>query len=103
MDKHGVSGWYIVPELEHYRCYKLFLIEKRSEIIADVVELPPQSVITTRVLSVDAATLTLQYILELLQKPTPNRMFAKMNETHNTVLRSLEYSFTIIPKSSEQQ
>ena len=25
---HGVAGWFIGPELEHYRCYKLFVTEK---------------------------------------------------------------------------
>ena len=36
--KHRVAGWYIGPSLEHYRWYKLFVTETRSEIIADVME-----------------------------------------------------------------
>ena len=36
--KHGTAVWYIVPALEHYMCYKVFVKETRSEIIADVVE-----------------------------------------------------------------
>ena len=32
-------GWYIVPELEHFRCYKVFVTETRSERIAYVVGL----------------------------------------------------------------
>ena len=35
--KHGVAGGYIVPALEHYRCYKVFVTETRSEIIVDVM------------------------------------------------------------------
>ena len=35
--KHGVSGWYIGPELEHHRCYKVFVTETRSERISDKV------------------------------------------------------------------
>ena len=31
--KHGAAGWYIVPSLEHYRCYKLFVTERISEIV----------------------------------------------------------------------
>ena len=40
--KHGVAGWYIGPELEHYRCYKVFVTETRSEIFSDVVEFTPK-------------------------------------------------------------
>ena len=35
---HGVSGCHISPELEHYRCYKVFVTETRSERIDDIVE-----------------------------------------------------------------
>ena len=24
--KHRVLGWYIIPALEHYRCYKVFVV-----------------------------------------------------------------------------
>ena len=36
--KYGVAGWYIGPTLEQFRCYKVFVVEKRSEKIAKVVE-----------------------------------------------------------------
>ena len=40
--KHVVLGCYILPALEHYRCYKLFVTETRSYRIDDVVEPPPK-------------------------------------------------------------
>ena len=67
MDKHGVSGWYIVPELEHYRCYKVFLARTRSEIIADVVEIPPQNVRMPKRPSIDAAMLAERDLTEALK------------------------------------
>ena len=39
--KYGVLGWYIGPWLEQYRRNKVFVTEKRSEKIDDVVKLPP--------------------------------------------------------------
>ena len=35
---HGVAGWYIGPELEHYRCYQIFLNDTRSERIANIAD-----------------------------------------------------------------
>ena len=47
--KHGVAVWYIIPALENYSFYRVFLIETRSERISDVMEFPPQNVIIPRV------------------------------------------------------
>ena len=101
--KHGVSGWYISLELEHYRCYKLFGTESRSEVISYIVEFPPQNTRIPTFLSDDADTLAAQYLVEELQKPTPNALFEKINDTHHTLLRSMDNLFNIIPKSAEQQ
>ena len=101
--KYGVSGWYIVPALEQYRCYKVFVTEKISESIVDVVGLSPQNVIIPIVPSADAAKLVSQDLAEVLHKLTPNAPFATINYTHHTVLRSLEELFNIIPKAAEQQ
>ena len=75
------------------------MTEKISEIISDVVEFLPKNEIIPRVLSADATTLAARYLVESLQKPTPNTPFAIINGTHNSVLRSLA-GFT---KSVEQQ
>ena len=99
--KHGVSGWYIGPALDHYRWYKVFVTEKKSEIISDVVEFPPQNVRMPRVLSTDAATLAEQDLVELLKKQIPKAPFATINDTHNAASRSLVESFNIIPKAVE--
>ena len=58
--KHGVSGWNIGPELEQYRCYKVFVTETTPEIISDIVEFTPQNVRMTRISSADAATIAMQ-------------------------------------------
>ena len=41
-DPHGTEGWYLGPELEHYRCYHVFVNKTKSERITDTLELFPQ-------------------------------------------------------------
>ena len=93
--KYGVSGWYIGPELEHYRCYKVFVMETISERIADVMIFPQRMPI---VKPSDAATLAAQDLVESLQNPIPNAPFATINDTHHTKLRNLMGLLNIIPK-----
>ena len=38
--KSALLVWYIEPALKHYCCYKLFVTETRSDIIANIVEFP---------------------------------------------------------------
>ena len=72
-----------------------------SEIIADVVEFPPQNVRIPRILFDDEATLATQNLVEVLQNSTPNAPFAKINDTHHTALRNLAELFNIINTGEE--
>ena len=77
--------------------------ETISERTADLVDFPPQNVIIPRVSCSDTATLAAKDLLESLQEPTPNTLFAKINDTHHTVLRILSELFNIIPKAAKKQ
>jgi hypothetical protein len=35
---HGQDGWYIVPALEHYRCYTLYITKTISERVVETVD-----------------------------------------------------------------
>ena len=98
---------YIGPALIHYRCYKVFLTEKRIERISDVVEFPPQNVRISIVPSADAATLAAtqaaQDLVGAFKNPTPNTPFAKINYTHYIALRNLAELFSVVTKGAEQQ
>ena len=72
--------------------------ETKPEIIADVVEFPPQNMRMPRVLSDDTSTLSAQYLVELLQNPTPNAYVATTNNTYHTSLRNLAELLNIITK-----
>ena len=39
---HVESGWYTVPETEHYRFHKVYIPKTRIENISVTVEFPPQ-------------------------------------------------------------
>ena len=60
-NKHGVAGSYIVPALEHYRCYRKMLTEKKSKCIANIA---PQNVKMAKVLSADSAKLSARNLIE---------------------------------------
>ena len=73
------------------------------ERFADVLVFSPQNLVMPRVSSTDADTLAVQDLVESLQNPTPNVLFATINYTHHTALRILAGLFNIIPKALEQQ
>ena len=56
-----------------------------------------------RASSTDAATLTVQYLVESLHKLTTNSPLSIINDTHHASLRILTELFNIIPKSAEQK
>jgi hypothetical protein len=53
---HGQYGWYIGPALEHYRCYTVYITKKRSNIIVETVDFPPEKVTLPFPSSHDLAT-----------------------------------------------
>jgi Reverse transcriptase (RNA-dependent DNA polymerase) len=40
-DPHGVSGWYLGPAQEHYRCYRTYINKSHAERITDTIEFFP--------------------------------------------------------------
>jgi hypothetical protein len=38
---HGQDGWYIVPALEHYRCYTVYITKNRSSRVVETVDFFP--------------------------------------------------------------
>ena len=41
---HGMTGWYVGPTLEHYRCVKVYLPKTHATVIADTVKFIPSQV-----------------------------------------------------------
>ena len=79
------------------------MTETRSKIIADVVELPPQNVITKRILPDDAAKLAARDLVKLLHKTKTNALPTTINGTHHAELIILAELFNIVPKATEQK
>ena len=66
-NKYGFLGWYIVPELYHYRCYRFFVTETRSKRISDIVGFFQKSLEVPIISYADTATLTAQDLIEALK------------------------------------
>jgi hypothetical protein len=39
---HGQYGWYLGPDLEHYRCYTAYITKTRGSTIVEKVDFPPE-------------------------------------------------------------
>ena len=48
------DGWYIGPEMEHYRCHKTYIPKTRTEIISYTVEFFPKQFKMPKMSSIDA-------------------------------------------------
>jgi hypothetical protein len=40
---HGKDGWYIIPALEHYRCYTVYVTKTRGERVVETVDFFPRN------------------------------------------------------------
>ena len=74
--QHGVQGWHIVPEVEHYRCYKVNISNTTAEHIIDAVELFPENTTIPGIYSVNAATYAATELISALKNPAPAVPFA---------------------------
>ena len=72
---HGIQGWYIVPEMEHYRCYTWYAPSTRGEIDSDVVEFLPQHLIMTGLSTTEQSTKGSKELIHILKKPGPKTPF----------------------------
>ena len=74
--QHGVQSWYIVLVVEHYLCYKVYIPNTRSELIADTVELFSNNTTMPGISSADAATHAATNLISALENTAPANRFA---------------------------
>ena len=68
---HGSNTWYLGPASFHYRCYRAFIIETRSERIPETIKWFPAHVPMPKTASVDAATAALTDLITAILNPAP--------------------------------
>jgi hypothetical protein len=68
----GQYGWYIGPALEHYRCYKLYITNTRSERVVETVDSPPPTEVPLQFpSSKELATQAAKQLTHALLNPQP--------------------------------
>ena len=77
---HGVDGWYLGLALEHYRCYRVYVNNTRSERNVDTVGFFPQHTKVPSIAANDAATTAAQDLVAALYDPKPNTEWKKCRQ-----------------------
>ena len=84
---HGAPSWYISPATEHYRCYKVYVIETGAERITDTLEWFPAHVPMPKTASIDAVLAAARELISALQNPAPATPFAGIDDTKLAALQ----------------
>ena len=90
---HGAPAWYISPATEHYRCYKVYVIETGAERITDTLEWFPAHVPMPKTASIDAVLAAARELIDALRNPAPATPFAGIDDTKLAALHKLATIF----------
>ena len=90
---HGVNGWYLGPEMEHYCCYRVYVTNTRAERNSDTVEFFPQNTKVHSIAAIDADTTAAQQLVTALSDPKPNTPLEKVGNRQLAALRILAHIF----------
>eukprot|EP00957_Ditylum_brightwellii_P052108 3951872-Ditylum_brightwellii.AAC.1 len=74
-DPHSVSGWYIGPDMEHYRCFTVYCPTSKAERIGDTIDFFLPNMQLPHVMQAEAATQAAIELTEVLKAPTPKAIF----------------------------
>jgi hypothetical protein len=77
---HGQDGWYIGPDLEHYRCYTLYITKPRGDITVETVDFFPEKFILSFPSPRDLATQAAMDLTHALLHPQPSCPFCKVGD-----------------------
>ena len=92
-EPHGVEGEYLVPTMEHYRCYTVYVNKTRAERISDIVEFFPEHNKIPEVSNQEAATNTPLYLIEDISDPEPISLFSSIGAIRLQAISNLEDKF----------
>ena len=90
---HGVEGYYIGPAMEHYRCYKVWIEETRSDRTGNTLVWLPKMVPVPKTSSADAAVTAALDLIHALQHPHPASPLAPLRDEHRQAIEKLSEIF----------
>ena len=79
--------------MEHYRCHKAYIPNKRVERISDTIEFYPKKFNTPKMSSIDATIHAAQDLIYSIQNPAPEISPEKLGNGQKKALRTLEEIF----------
>jgi hypothetical protein len=86
---HEQDGWYIVPALEHYRCYTVYITRTRGDRIVRTVDFFPEKFTLPFPSAQDLATQAAADLTRALLHPQPAGPFCKVGDEHTKALKCL--------------
>ena len=90
---HGVDGWYLGPAMQHYRCWRTYVIHTQAELIADAVELFPQHTKLLHEPSNERETVAAQQLVHELKHPQSQAPFSPKGDQQLQALTKLAKIF----------
>jgi hypothetical protein len=92
---HGQDDWYIGPELEHCRCYTVYITKTRSNRIVETVEFPPHKFELPFPSSSGLATQAAEDLTHALLNSQPVGQFCQVGNEQVIALRRLATIFEV--------
>jgi hypothetical protein len=86
---HGQDGWYIGPEIEHYRCYMVYINKTRGERVVETVDFPPEKFKLPFPSTQELATQAAKELTHALLHPQPAGPFCKVGDKQMLALKCL--------------
>ena len=75
---HGVDGWYLGPEMDHYLCFQVYVNNTRDERNSDTVEFSLQHTKVPGIAAINVATTAAQQLVTALSNTKTNTAVKKV-------------------------
>jgi hypothetical protein len=102
-DPHGVDGYYLSPNLDHYRCYQVHITKTKGTRIVDTVEFFPAKLTMPSTSSKDLASISALELSNALQNPAPVAPFSQIGTAQLQALRQFSDIFSVALPSGTSQ
>jgi hypothetical protein len=102
-DPHGLDGYYLGSDLDHYRCYQVHLTKTKGTRIVDTVESPPAKLAMPITSSKDLASIAALELSNALQNPACAAPFSQIGTAQLQALHQLSDIFSAALPSGTSQ
>jgi hypothetical protein len=90
---HASEGWYIGPAFEQYRCYKVYMVETKSERITDTLAWYPTKTKLPTATSLEIIIASLQDVRNELMNPKPDNSLVTVTPENRKILDDITKTF----------